>query len=199
LNGSRVLSFADPKLKSKFLSVLTADWLPGKRFEMLYRGSHDGMTPKAFHDKCDGKGPTLVLVAGQSVGQPVCVFGGYASKSWERGPEAGAVRSLNARDSFVFTVVNPFGNHAVRMPVVSGGVAASSAMICHPSLGPVFGTGKTIALTNAAGTSTHPFDESSHCNPGPEFTYGDPIGRFGASFTGSSFFLPKDVEVWAVI
>jgi hypothetical protein len=96
LGDSSVLSHVSDDKYRDFIAKLATEWLPDKQFELLYRGSRDGMTAAAFHGKCDGKGPTLVLVAGQSEGQPVCVFGGYASKSWERGPESGEASYVDA-------------------------------------------------------------------------------------------------------
>ena len=43
---------------------------------MLYRGSRDGFTYKAFHDRCDGKGPTISLFKLKHNGD--CI-GGYTS------------------------------------------------------------------------------------------------------------------------
>ena len=44
---------------------------------LLYRGSTDGFEAKAFHDKCNDKGPTLCVISSNHQ-----VFGGYASSSW---------------------------------------------------------------------------------------------------------------------
>jgi TLD len=130
-------------VRCEFFGKLSSDWFRGKRFELLYRGSRDSMTAAAFHRLCDGKGPTLVLIAGQSVGQPVCVFGGFAGKPWEGGDKI-----VDARDSFVFTVVNPFGDGIVKMPVIEGGEWASWAMQCYVGSGPIFGFGPSIAILN---------------------------------------------------
>jgi hypothetical protein len=190
LHGSTVLSrVTNATLSRGFLAKLTTEWLPDKRFALIYRGSRDGMTPTAFHDKCDGKGPTLVLVAGQSVGKPVCVFGEYAGKSWERGPPSGA--NIDARDSFMFTVANSFGDGIVKIPVNSSSTWANLALWCHREWGPTF-AGRVchdLGQCSRAG-STGSFDASSHCNMQPPGTYGDPLGRGVASFTGSANFTP---------
>jgi hypothetical protein len=112
---STVLSWLPSQsVLTEFLCTVASDWLPRRRFELLYRGSRDGMTAAPFHDTCDGQGLTLVLIAGQSEGLPVCVFGGYAGKSWITTNARIAVR---AHDSFVFTVRNPFGEDIVKLPL----------------------------------------------------------------------------------
>lgn len=46
--------------------------------KLLYRGSRDGFTHKAFHSLCDNQGPTIILIRSSQEQ----VFGGYASVSW---------------------------------------------------------------------------------------------------------------------
>jgi TLD len=177
-------------LRGEFVGKLSSEWLRGKRFELLYRGSRDGMTPAAFHCLCDGKGPTLVLIAGQSKRQPVCVFGGYASKSWE---SSGG--DVSAPDSFVFTVANPFGDGIVKMPAIEGG---DRAMCCAAGVGPYLGVDATIAIRSAKGLPSVAFSADSYCNPTPGGTFGDPLGRGETTFTGAKKFTPLEVEVWRV-
>jgi hypothetical protein len=95
-----VLSRVADAIVLEFVSRMTREWLPGRDCQLLYRGSRDGMTPAAFHDKCDERLPTIVLIAGQSDGHPVSVFGGYASKSWKS-----SRCFVDARDSFLFSMV----------------------------------------------------------------------------------------------
>ena len=44
----------------------------------LYKASIDGWAPKDFHDRCDNKGPTLVIMKSK-VGK---VFGGFSMVGW---------------------------------------------------------------------------------------------------------------------
>ena len=46
---------------------------------MIYRASEHGYTAKSFHNYCDDKGPTLVIVK-SSRGW---IFGGYTTQSWQ--------------------------------------------------------------------------------------------------------------------
>ncbi len=58
------------------------DWLDEDDIEggmkLLYCSSRDGLSNKAFHEKCDNKGPTLVLFELTEGG----VIGGYTNTSW---------------------------------------------------------------------------------------------------------------------
>ncbi len=191
-----MLSHVSDAVKTEFVAKLSREWLAGKRFELLYRGSRDGMMSAAFHEMCDGKGPTLVLVAGHSDEPLVCVFGGYAGKSWSSNE---TFKHRDARDSFLFTVVNPFGDGIVRMPVVDSSEYANRAMYCHPSRGPVFGSDgiDSLAVFTRNG-ATAPFDTASNCNPNPDRAFGDPLGRGDQTFTGSKHFIPIELEVWSV-
>jgi hypothetical protein len=196
LGDSSVLPRVSDDIRRDFIAKLTTEWLADKRLVLLYRGSRDGMTAAAFHDKCDGKGPTLVLVAGQSKGQPVCVFGGYAGKSWERGPERGGAKYIDARDSFLFTVLNPFGDGIVKMAVNERSGVAGQAMGCHAGWGPWFGGGFGVGSSSLSPTAV--FDEESVCGLVSVGAFGDPLGRGRNTFTGARYFRPLEIEVWSV-
>jgi hypothetical protein len=193
-----VLLHVSDDIRSDFIVKLTTDWLADKRFELLYRGSRDGMTAAAFHDKCDGKGPTLVLVAGQSAGKPVCVFGGYAGKSWERGPDDpdADAKSVDARNSFVFTVLNPFGDGIVKMAVNERSKWVDQAMVCHACCGPWFGY--CFGVGSSTSSPTAVFDDWSWCWLVSYGAFGDPLGRGKKTFTGAENYRPLEIEVWSV-
>jgi hypothetical protein len=197
--GSTVLSrVADAAARRDFVTKLITEWLPkpfiGRRKqvgELLYRGSRDGMTAAAFHDKCDGKGPTLVLVAGQSKGKAVSVFGGFAGNSW-RGHESG--KWVNARDSFLFTVSNPFGTEILKMSVDEKSEYAGKTMWCHAGWGPTFGK-DSFGVKSSSESRTALFDKES-------WTYAHYGGTFimiaSDIFTGAKHFVPLEIEVWRV-
>ena len=47
-------------------------------FALLWKGSRDGFTASAFHARCNGRGPTLTVVASTNGN----LFGGYTSLNW---------------------------------------------------------------------------------------------------------------------
>ena len=69
---------------------------------LLIRGSRDGFSVKTFHELCDNKGSTLVVIKIQGTNQ---IVGGYNPKSWksegawDKSDDA-FIFSLNEGDSF---------------------------------------------------------------------------------------------------
>ena len=54
------------------------EWLGDYKWRLLYRASEHGYTAKSFHECCDDKGPTLVII--KSSGG--WIFGGYTTRTW---------------------------------------------------------------------------------------------------------------------
>jgi hypothetical protein len=50
---------------------------------LLYRGSRDGISPAAFHSKCDGKANTVTIIKTDKN----YVFGGYTASPWKSARE----------------------------------------------------------------------------------------------------------------
>ncbi|KAL3815635.1 hypothetical protein ACHAXA_006910 [Cyclostephanos tholiformis] len=69
-------------IKDQDRFIILHDWLKEDDSEggffLLYRGSCDGLTNRAFHSKCDNKGCTLTII------ETTCgmVIGGYSNTSW---------------------------------------------------------------------------------------------------------------------
>lgn len=168
--------------------------------KLLYRGSRDGMNAVAFHKHCDNKGRTLVLIAGQSTGHPVCVFGGFAGKSWVDGGKYG--KHIACRDSFVFTISNTFGDGLRKMPYANVHSPDGHAAFwsTRPN-GPIFGTGfyHTIAVNGTSMDDPTFSARTSYCHPHKGDPYGDQLGRGAETFTGAEKFQPVEVEVWTVV
>ena len=64
--------------KQKYDSYLR-EWLGNDyKWKLLYRASEHRYTAKSFHEYCDDKGPTLIII--KSSGG--WIFGGYTTQSW---------------------------------------------------------------------------------------------------------------------
>ena len=56
------------------------EWLGNDyKWKLLYRASEHGYTASSFHEYCDDKGPTLIVI--KSSGG--WIFGGYTTQSWK--------------------------------------------------------------------------------------------------------------------
>ena len=73
LQGSTIL--LDTEYDDKLREWLGNDY----KWRLIYRASEHDYTAKSFHEYCDNKGPTLVVI--KSIGG--WIFGGYTTKSWK--------------------------------------------------------------------------------------------------------------------
>ncbi len=55
------------------------EWTGDYKWKLIYRASEHEYTAKSFHEYCDNKGPTLVIIK-SSRGW---IFGGYTTQSWK--------------------------------------------------------------------------------------------------------------------
>jgi tetratricopeptide (TPR) repeat protein len=91
-------------------------------FALLYDGDVDGFDAEDFHNKCDGKGPTLTIIT-SNYGTEI---GGYTSVSWS----SDVKKNVCDPHAWIFTT------HKKRIVHVSD---ANKAVTHSPSLGPCFG------------------------------------------------------------
>ena len=104
------------------------EWLGSDyKWKLIYRASEHGYTAKSFHECCDDKGPTLVVI--KSSGG--WIFGGYTTQSWSGD-------SIGKRDdkAFIFTLKNPYGVEPTRYIQRED---SRCAIGCVPNEGPLFG------------------------------------------------------------
>ena len=70
-------------LTSKEEKELISNWIKEntkKKFKLLYRASKDGDLIKTFHEKCDNKGPTVMIIKTNTGFR----FGGYNPLFWDQ-------------------------------------------------------------------------------------------------------------------
>jgi hypothetical protein len=84
-----------------------------------------------FHSLCDNKGPTLSIIK-TTLGH---TFGGYTKTSWES-PNSGIDK--HDTSSFLFSV-----DKLTKYPITKD---YDKAICCNSSYGPLFGTGRAIAI-----------------------------------------------------
>uniref|UniRef100_A0A0G4GPW4 TLDc domain-containing protein n=1 Tax=Chromera velia CCMP2878 TaxID=1169474 RepID=A0A0G4GPW4_9ALVE len=119
---------------------------PGE-WDLIYRGTRDGMTGEAFHVRADGKGPTLTVVK-----RGTRIFGGYTQVPWT---SEGGGDDLWVPDetASLFLLASEGGIEPCLFPVKD----SSHAVIHSSRVGPVFGRGARgadlVCCTNGGATS----------------------------------------------
>ena len=120
---------------------LICDWISINRkvkMELLYKATRDG--DSTFHNKCDGKSPTLTLVKTSNGYR----CGGFTNTPWD---SSGNYKQDNA--AFVFSM-------DTRSKYMS---TDSKSVCCHSDYGPTFGGGYDLYLANGFLTSAN-----NYCN-----------------------------------
>lgn len=76
---------------------LIISWLPNKpsKIKLLFDTKRDGDYASTFHDKCDGKCPTLVVIKSNTG----YIFGGYVTSAWIANNS-----NIEAQNSFIFSL-----------------------------------------------------------------------------------------------
>lgn len=110
------------------------DWLGDSdgEWELLYRGSRDGFTNKAFHDECDKKGRIFVIIETADGG----ILGGYTNTSWAS-TVGGYGDYVTADKAFLF-ILSGFGLDSPCKMLIRNSCKAA-AIYLSPSYGPKFG------------------------------------------------------------
>ena len=146
--------------------------------ELLYRGTRDGMSGDAFHNKCNNKGPTISIFKNEKG----YIFGGYTSINWQGGDSW-----RSAPDSFIFTLTNMYNIAPTKFPSTN----SDYNIYDHPSYGPCFGGGFDIGIC---------FNSSHYANfPN---SYKDVLGKGYSIFKGdndNNNFNLKEIEVFKLI
>ena len=123
---------------------LIFDWISVDRkvkMELLYKATRDGDSSSAFHNKCDGKSPTLTLVKTSNGYR----CGGFTSLPWD------SFRDYKEdNNAFVFSM-------DTRSKYMS---TNSNSIYCHSDYGPTFGDGYDLCLENGFLTAAN----SNRCN-----------------------------------
>ncbi|GBC07284.1 hypothetical protein RclHR1_07360007 [Rhizophagus clarus] len=111
-------------------AAIFANWIDRKpcKFNLLYRASRDGNRNITFHEKCDNKGATIIIVKVPNSEQ---IVGGYNPLSWDSSNQ-----NKFTYDSFMFSFADRNNLHSAKVGYSYGNVHSIG---CHSSHGPVFG------------------------------------------------------------
>ena len=97
-------------------------------FQLLYKISRDGCSAQAFHQQCDGQGPTVPVLYNTYN----TIYGGYLSSSWHSNGN-----SLGDDNAFLFRLQKNGSYSPLKFPIKN----AYGAAYGYNSHGPAFGGG----------------------------------------------------------
>jgi len=171
----------ESKRENEFLEKIK-EWTKMKRMELIYRGTRDGSSSNDFHNKCDNKGETIVLIKNEKDN----IFGGYTSYPWGKD---GSYHS--APDSFLFTLTNIYNISPTKFPSKND----QKEVYHHSTLGPSFGGGVDLII----------YEDLLKKNGNLAFpkTYEDILGKGRSIFNGKDYknngdFTIKEIEVFKI-
>ena len=140
-----ILESIFPEFLSKEARDAIMGFLPGRRFDLLYRASLDGWSVADFHRLCVGQGPTVTIFTTDQG----YIFGGYAQQPWISGYYDSCIADANA---FLFSVKRPGGLGPTKLELVAG--RHDHALRISPSLGPAFGdTSQALVCSQPNGSA----------------------------------------------
>jgi len=154
-------------LSSEYYQQL-CNWVGKTGWKLIYRASRDGFLAKTFHQLCDEKGETLVVIKSDAG----WLFGGYTPLSWDS--FANYVED-KSRLTFLFTLTNPHG--IVPTKYILHNNKIMYAIRCIPTYGPTFGGGHDLYICDNANISVGSYINLSH-------TFKDTTGKGNTTFTG---------------
>jgi len=148
-----------------------------EKYELIYRATRDGMGNLQFHQKCDNKGPTVMIIQSG----PGHIFGGYTVLSWD----SSSGNKYNATD-FIFSITHgtKHANHKD---------SKTRTIYCNASYGPVFGNGCDFLIWQNGDTL------ASGSYAFGNITFELPYGVDNNSYlAGSGKFTVTEMEVFAL-
>jgi hypothetical protein len=163
-------------IKPDVVATLFKKWLPSPGFtlKLLYRGSKDGYTHTAFHQKCDNSQHTITVVE-NTYGK---ILGGYTDQTWNH---TGGYKTSSK--SILFSITD-----RELYPLKS--VPHSNAIHSNSAHGPTFGSNHDFYIGNACNSTSN-----SYMSPGNTY---DGHGKTREQIGGSTNFIVKEMEVFAV-
>jgi hypothetical protein len=149
--------------------------IKNKEWKLLYRASKHGFRAFKFHQQCNNKGPTLVII--QSNG---FLFGGFTINSWT---SSGGWIKDDSKQTFIFTLTNPHGIIPTKYLLSD----TSSSIYCDSSYGPRFG--KDICINDLSNKNSDSYSWFPR-------TYSDSTNKGRVTFTGQEKFKVEEIEVF---
>ena len=152
--------------------------------ELIYRGSRDGTTSTKFHEKCDDKGPNIVLFKNEKGN----IYGGYCPISWKSQGEWQSVP-----EAFIFTLTNIYNTEPTKF---NRNLNDPYGIDFYTTLGPWFGYSSSIGFNSD-------YSQKGNCYSyfGEYKSYEDTLGKGKSIFTGDEnnnniYYKIKEIETF---
>jgi hypothetical protein len=161
-----------------------------RKWDLLYRATRDGFKASDFHDKCDGKSDTLVIIKAESGN----VFGGYTHLTWDT---SGSDKSSTS--DYIFSFRNKL-NKKLKMHKRYNSLLSS--IFCSAKYGPVFGYNSRYENSDFTIADSSNTNESSYSDLGCAFSHPSyERGSIEAEtlLAGSKNFKVAEIEVFQSI
>ena len=100
------------------------------KFKLIYHASKDGNTVAKFHENCDNKGATIVII---KVTNSERIIGGYNPLQWDS-----SSFNNSTKDSFIFSFTSVTNLQSARVGYSNGD---RYSICCYKLNGPSFGKG----------------------------------------------------------
>jgi hypothetical protein len=174
---NRIESLNNSEIKKLFfLCEFTTEFTQHQNWNLIYRASQDGFEAANFHEKCDNKPSTFIIIKSENGN----VFGGYTEQSWS------GKGYKHDRKAFIFSMINQ-KNKPLKM-----NSSGSNSIYCCKHYGPTFG-GYGYNSTFYDTASFHNVESNSHDENNHDFMIVDKsnINTKSYSDLGHSFRHPK--------
>ena len=146
------------------------------KYQLIYRGSRDGMNASSFHQKSNGISPTISIIKTTNG----CKFGGYTEKTWENNSGG---KWIKDDKSFVFSLnYMKIYNH----------IQGTDAILHNTGFGPSFKY--CIYSNNNFNENSNFTNNKNNCN-----NYYSGFERDYELTNGDQFFSIKEIEVFKVL
>ena len=142
-----------------------------KFYNLIYRGSRNGFRAEDFHEKCDGKKNTIVVVQARNGRR----FGGFTEAKWDK---SNGYKSSST--GFLFSLDNK---------EVYYNKKNEYDIYCYSDKGPTFGGGHDLFIDDNCNKNNENYDNSDH-------SY-ETMGKKYA-LAGTKYFYVEDYEVYQI-